>query len=393
MNTFIISIFFLMKIGNISAFIPDNGVHVQTIEGDCTGDGKDEVVLVYDLGGRFGTEEYRRTCVDIIEKTEDGYSEVYKSKLSADTKVRFVKIFDELPTLVEIQWFHSAGGGNTYICYDKKLKRFREILSIESGGLNRKDIDGDGTEEVFSFKFEEFECPQKDREIYGGFLTFFRWERNCFEFCPKKPFMMRPGITYFATNRGFERPNLFMVSPKHLNASSYKGPQDLSFSFYAFMDLEVLSISIIVTDDMIAQEGEGKEIIYGDHIILLLDTELESDFCSGEVNSDDVALAISPGNLINIPPDIVNLNPSSKLSEDIAEKGDILLEKQDNGYKVTLRFYFPKETLARKLFGFGIIVYDRDRMDTKYPEFKMSWPPDLNKKDPTTWGNLYHFEE
>ncbi len=389
MNLFLLYISLFLKLNSISGLLPEDAVLTQTIKGDCTGDESEEIIVVYDIDARFGTENYQGTCVAILEETEEGFVEVFKYRLSADTKVRFVKIFDELPPFVEVQWFHSAGGGNTYICYDEELKRFRETLNIESGGLNKEDIDGDGREEVFSVEFELLQCNGEEDEINAGFLTFYKWIKNSLVSSPESPYIMRPVETYFAKSRGGPVPNLLTVSPEESSSDDYAGPGDLSCKFYITIDTTLLVINIMVSDDVIVQGGIGKDIVNGDHLIILLDTDLEKDFCSKLLDSDDVVIGISPGNFIDISPDVVNLNPVSILSENVAKNTEIQVTKQIGGYRAFVELNLSKKIFAKGIFGLGIILCDRDKESSGTPEVQTSWPVSISKKDPTTWGNLY----
>ncbi|TES92377.1 MAG: hypothetical protein E3J87_05520 [Candidatus Cloacimonadota bacterium] len=383
---------FFMRINSISGFLPEDAVLTQTIKGDCIGNGKEEIIIVYDINARFGTRDYKGTCVSVLQEIGEKYQEVYKFKLSADTKIRLVKIFDEFPPFLEVQWFQSIGGGNTYICYDNELKRFREILHLESGGLNKEDIDGDGKEEIFSFKFETIQCNEEEDEINAGFLRFYRWVKNYFVSSPENAHIMRPRMTFFATAKTVFRPDFFKVIPEHYSSREYRGSEDLSFEFSARRDTTAVYLNIVVRDDIILQNEGGQNIVQGDHLKILLDTDIEKDFCSKSVDYDDVVIGISPGNFFDVSPDIVNLNPSSTLSENITEHSEFLIEKQSGGYKVFVRLSLDKKTLKKVVLGFGIILYDRDEKGSTLPEFETSWPLDIDENNPTTWGNLYLFE-
>jgi hypothetical protein len=382
----------LSQSGKVSALIPENSILTQSIEDDCTGDDIDEIIVVYDIDSRFGTEAYKGTCVAIFQKIEDSYLEVYKIRLSADAKIKLIKIFDEPPPFLEVQWFHAAGGGNTYICFDPELNRFREVLNFESGGLNKKDIDGDGLEEIFAFTFELEECDERG-ELYASFLTFYRWEKNSFESFPENPYMMRPGTTYFASPEGLTNPNLLSVSQPRYPSLEFTGPADCSFTLFAVRDTPNLSLIMTVKDDAILQYEGSQGIIHGDHIVLVIDTDIEGDFCDRAINDDDVAIALSPGNFEDIAPDILNLNPLSAISESITRNADFLFEKQISGYKVRMNIKLSEPVLHRGTIGLGVILYDRDKEKGNYPEFKLSWPSTIDKKDPTTWGNLFLFGE
>jgi hypothetical protein len=391
MASFLIALMLFSQTGK-TALLPEDVIMTQSIEDDCTGDGEKEIIVVYDIGTRFGTETYRGTCVAIFQRIAGSYLEVYKTRLSADTKIKLIKIFDEPPPFIEVQWFTAAGGGNTYICYDPELKRFREVLNFESGGINRKDINGDGSEEVFAFTFERADCPDKS-ETYASFLTFYRWKKNCFEAFPENPHMMRPGTTYFASPQGIAHPNLLAISRPRYPSREFTGPEDCSFTLFAVKRPPFLSLTITVRDDVIQQYSGSQGIIHGDHIMLVIDTDIAGDFCGHSVNSDDIALALSPGNFEDIAPEIANLNPLSPLSDSVANHADILFEKVVDGYKIRMDIPVDEPFLERGTAGLGIILYDRDKQKGNYPEFKLAWPSTMDKKDPTTWGNLFLFAE
>jgi hypothetical protein len=382
----------LSQFTKVAYLVPENAILTQSIENDCTGDEEKEIIVVYDIDSRFGTEAYGGTCVAIFQKIEGAYQEIYKTRLSADTKIKLIKIFDEPPPFIEIQWFHAAGGGSTYICYDPELKRFREVLNFESGGINKKDIDCDGLEEIFAFTFEPVECEEKS-ELYASFLTFYRWKKNYFESFPENPYMMRPGTTYFASRKGITNPNILAVSHPRHPSLEFSGPADCSFTFFAAKDTSHLSLIMTVKDDVILQYEGSQGIIHGDHVVLVIDTDIEGDFCDRSVNEDDVAIALSPGNFQDIAPDILNLNPHSSLSESVAKNADFLFEKQVTGYKIRMDIKLSESILNRGTVGMAIILYDRDKVKGNYPEFKLSWPSTMDKKDPTTWGNLFLFGE
>jgi hypothetical protein len=390
LNTLLLFTLIFIKINNVSSFLPENGILIQTVSGDCTGDLKEETIIVYDLDERFGTTQYKGTCVVVLREIEEEYTEVYKSRLSADTKVRLVKVFDELPPFIEVQWFRADGGGNTYIYYDAKLDRFSEIFNFESGGINREDIDWDGKDEIFAFTFESIDCGKSKDEIYASYLTFYRWTKNGFVTFPEHPYMMRPGMTYFATEKVSSNPKFVIASPGKSNSPEHRGTEDISFKFFSTMDSTV-SITLLITDDHIVQNRETKNIIIGDHLILLLDTDLEGDFCKRTVDEDDIAIIVSPGNFEDISPEIVNVNPSSKLSAQTVKNSDFLIEKKLGGYEIRINLKLPKKIFRKGLFGLGFVLYDKDKENSDFPENHLVWPDKMDKKDPTTWGNLYLF--
>jgi len=382
-----------LKMNSILSLLPEDAILTQQLRNDCSGDGKKEIICVYDINSRFGTEDYKGTCVTIFEEIDDEYREVYKIRLTADTRVQLVKIFDNLPPFIEVQWFHSKGGGNTYIYYQKELKRFREILNIEGGGISREDLDGDGREEVFSIEYKPLHCKGRKDELYAGFLTFYRYENNKFFSFPKNPYMVKPKEIYFAGDKRSRISHLFNIHSGDCPHTEGIEPEDISFNFFANMDMSLLTVVITVIDDIIMQYGEGKDIVYGDHLEILLDTDMREDFCRGVTNYDDIVIGVSPGNFDNIPPDLIDLNPSSRFSKNIRDFVDFLVEKQLNGYKVSLTFNLDKGTLEKGLLGLGIILYDSDQKGSGLPEVKLSWPCDVDRKDPTTWGNLYRFRQ
>ena len=71
---------------------------------------------------------------------------------------------------------------------------------------------------------------------------------------------------------------------------------DLGASFRIGWDEQYLYIAVKVGDDSYVQRETLFNIYRGDSIELSLDTELQADFDSSELNSDDYQLLISPGN-------------------------------------------------------------------------------------------------
>jgi len=384
-----LSLLLFLRIDPVLDLLPANAVHIQTVEDDCTNNGHKEVIFVYDVDGRFGTAKYKGTIVSIFEEIEQQYREIYKCRLSADTKIRLVKLFEGIPPLIEVQWFHSKSGGNIYICYDKKLLRFKEIMNLESGGLNRKDLDGDGKDEVFSFKFKSRDCERAEEDIFAGVLTFYSCEEGNIISYPDKPLYMRPGITYFATDKENSEANFFNILPDYSNKREFRGKDDLSFKFLLSQDEGFLRLVLHIKDDAIYEEESN--ILKGDHLVILLDTDLNRDFCSAKLNNDDVVIKIVPGVGKSENPVVLNGNNLSAFSKDLTGRIYGSVEREIGGYSVDLKIPIEREWMKRTVFGLGFEVYDRDRKNAYTPSRKLCWPPKLKENDPTTWGNLYLF--
>lgn|GEM_PF-5060310 len=388
MNFLFFSLMFFLQIESNLVFLPENAVHVQTIEDDCTGDGEKETVCVYDIDGRFGTEKYQGTIVAIFKKVGSEFREMYKCRLSADVKIKLVKVFDEIPPLIEVQWFRSKGGGYIYICYEENLYRFKEVLNLESGGLNNQDLDGDGKDEVFSFDFLPVDCDNQKKTIFAGTLTFYSCRNGNILSEPLKPYYMRPGITYFASETA-NSANFFSVFPDYSNKREFRDKDDLSFKFLLSQDEGFLRIVLHIKDNAIYEDES--HILQGDYLVILLDTDLSGDFCRQTLNDDDIVINIVPGVGKSENPVVLNGNNLSAFSKDLTGRIYGNVERKIGGYSVDVKIPVQREMMKRTVFGLGIEVYDRDGKNSYSPSRKLCWPPNLKESDPTTWGNLYLF--
>ena len=83
-------------------------------------------------------------------------------------------------------------------------------------------------------------------------------------------------------------------------ASNWTGVSDASGVYYIGWTNEALYVAIKVTDDTHVQVSSGSFVYKGDEVELQLDTNLEDDFFSNVLSSDDYQIGLSPGNFSNL---------------------------------------------------------------------------------------------
>jgi len=83
-------------------------------------------------------------------------------------------------------------------------------------------------------------------------------------------------------------------------ASNWSGASDASSIYYIGWTNEALYLAIKVMDDTFVQVSSGGLIYKGDEVELQLDTDLEGDYFSNILSSDDHQIGLSPGNFASL---------------------------------------------------------------------------------------------
>jgi RNA polymerase subunit RPABC4/transcription elongation factor Spt4 len=171
--------------------------------------------------------------------------------------------------------------------------------------------------------------------------------------------------------------------------ANHSGADDLSATAMLGWDDGYLYLAIDIQDDRYAQNASGDTIFRGDHIEILLDTELEADFSSNKLSGDDYQLGLSLGPSLR--------SPKNYLWYPVAKRGEkagvvIAGLPTERGY--TLEAAVPWQLFqvnphSGQVFGFSLSVGDNDREDINTLESMVSTAPKRELTDPTTWGNLF----
>ncbi len=173
-------------------------------------------------------------------------------------------------------------------------------------------------------------------------------------------------------------------------ASQMTDRNDLGGSFRIAWDDKYLYLAVKVGDDSYVQRDTLADIYRGDSIELSLDTELQPDFDSRDLNSDDYDLRISAGNpdpgkhmeaYLWFPRNIGGSLPKVK----IAAVGGENLYRLETAIPWSVYGITPR---AGMHFGFALRINDDDDVDLDIQQSAVSNVPNASLADPTTWGDL-----
>ncbi len=165
---------------------------------------------------------------------------------------------------------------------------------------------------------------------------------------------------------------------------------DLGGSFRIGWDDKYLYLAVKVGDDSYVQRDTLADIYRGDSIEISLDTELQPDFDSRDLNSDDYQVRISPGNpdpgkhmeaFLWFPRNIGGSLPKVK----IAAVGGENIYRLETAIPWSVYGITPQPGMH---FGFALRVNDDDDVDLDIQQSAVSNVPHASPADPTTWGDL-----
>ena len=116
---------------------------------------------------------------------------------------------------------------------------------------------------------------------------------------------------------------------------AWGGPKDLSMSLYSMWDEDNLYFLFDVTDNKVVQEKTGHDMWEGDHIEFWLDMDLEGDYNEAINSSDDYQFGFSPGNFLDIRPEVYVWTP--ELSMDYRSHIQVVSQRTEKGYIMEVR--------------------------------------------------------
>ena len=173
-------------------------------------------------------------------------------------------------------------------------------------------------------------------------------------------------------------------------AANRTNDDDLAGSFHVGWDNNNLYFAVKVRDDQYVQNATGEDIYLGDHIEILLDTNLLDDFYYSQLSADDFQLGINPGRpdpagtreaYLWFPSNIAG--PRSNVT---------IASRQETGlYRVEVAIpwtVFETTPAFGKRFGFVISASDNDNTTENVQQSLVSSSSGRRLADPTTWGEL-----
>jgi hypothetical protein len=180
-------------------------------------------------------------------------------------------------------------------------------------------------------------------------------------------------------------------SAKHVvyGADHWKNSDDLSSSFMVEWDKQYLYVAWKVHDDKYVQTQKHAYLYLGDSVEILMDTDVQGDYWTQWLSSDDYQIGISPGR------NEVGENMEAYLWFPNTEAGTLTktiigAKKISGGYQVTAGI--PWKTFGITPYegmrvGFAASVSDDDSKSGGIQQSMVSssWRV---LTDPTTWGDL-----
>jgi hypothetical protein len=164
---------------------------------------------------------------------------------------------------------------------------------------------------------------------------------------------------------------------------------DLAGSFHVGWDATNLYLAVKVRDDRYVQNATGENIYLGDHIEILLDTNLLDDYYYSQLSPDDFQLGINPGR-----PDPSGTreaylwfpsNIAGPRSFTIASRLEAGVYRVEAAIPWTV---FETTAAVGKRFGFVLSASDNDNTGENLQQSLVSSSPGRRLADPTTWGEL-----
>ena len=172
-------------------------------------------------------------------------------------------------------------------------------------------------------------------------------------------------------------------------AANWSGIEDSYGHFFAGWDDTALYLAVSVTDNTFVQVSTGRMMFKGDIIELQFDADLQGDFFSSRLSSDDYQIGLSPGNFGSIGTGAYRWYPIGLAGS----AAGVTLEavSTDQGYDLeaaipwTLFAVVPE---AGDSFGFALSISDNDLVGQAVQQSMVSTVKSRTLTNPTTWGTL-----
>ncbi|MBN1264923.1 MAG: hypothetical protein JXA25_05475 [Anaerolineales bacterium] len=173
-------------------------------------------------------------------------------------------------------------------------------------------------------------------------------------------------------------------------SSYWSGTSDLSAGFKLLWDGDYLYLAVAVTDDIHSQTHSGYYIYEGDEVEIMLDANLESDFNTNALNSDDYQIGLSPGDFSSLSPEYYRFFPSGYGAY---PSGVVVKAVQTaSGYnleaKIPWSAFGISDPYIGSHYGFALGVSDSDVSGTSDQQSMTSIVSGYRLTRPGTWGTL-----
>jgi hypothetical protein len=172
--------------------------------------------------------------------------------------------------------------------------------------------------------------------------------------------------------------------------SNWVNANDLNASYKTAYDGNYLYIAVKVIDDIYAQNSTGYKIYLGDSLEILVDANLDGDYYSKGLSTDDFQLGISPGKgslsgakeaYLWYPVNLRGARPQVVSASQVIS----------GGYLVEAAIpwsTFSISPVSGQHLGFAVSVSDNDNPSQEIQESMVSSVSTRRFLNPTTWGDL-----
>lgn len=172
-------------------------------------------------------------------------------------------------------------------------------------------------------------------------------------------------------------------------ATNWTGIDDVNGQFHIGWDEQALHLGVQVIDDTFVQVSSGRNMFRGDIVELQLDANLDGDFSSAFLSSDDYQLGLNPGNFGSIPPGAYRWYPIGLAG--IPAGVTVRAVRTEDGYNLEARIPWTVVAVTPEEgdeFGFALSLSDNDRAGQALQQSMVSTVRTRKLTNPTTWGKL-----
>lgn len=163
---------------------------------------------------------------------------------------------------------------------------------------------------------------------------------------------------------------------------------DLNGRVQLAYDDQYLYIAFVVNDDgVVTYTGSDERYFLGDSPQLLLDLDLNGDFDSAELSSDDIQIDLLP----NIDNPLAALWQLNTLSSSPLAEALLAVTVTDTGYFIEAGIPWQRLNVTPQpgnRLGIVANISDNDTPDTNAQECIISISPQHDWRNPTTWGTV-----
>lgn len=170
----------------------------------------------------------------------------------------------------------------------------------------------------------------------------------------------------------------------------WKNSNDLNSSFKAAYDGNYLYVAVKVLDDVYSQNSTGNSLYLGDSVEILMDTNLDGDYYSKSLSSDDFQIGISAGKKTIDGPKEAYLWYPTTIRGTITQ---VLVASRyiEGGYELEAAIpwsVFGVTPYSGSHYGFALSVSDNDNSAKAAQDSMVSSASERRLLNPTTWGDL-----